>query len=52
MKVFENITVTKSLHHGDVRKSMSYDTSAAAKREGSGPIELSLTGGEKLNMHE
>ena len=52
VKVFENITVTKSLHHGDVHESMSYDTSAIVRREGSGPIELSLVENKQLNMHE
>jgi hypothetical protein len=52
VKVFENISVIKSLHHGDIHESTSYDTSAIAKREGSGPIELSLAGNEQLEMHE
>ena len=52
VKVFEKIIVTKSFHREDVHESLSYDTSAIAKREGSGPIELSLIGDEQLNMHE
>ena len=52
VKAFEKIIVTKSLHHGDVHESMSYDTSAIAKREGSGPIKLLLAGNNQLKMHE
>jgi len=52
VKVFEKISVTKSLHHGDIHESTSYDTSAIARREGSGPIELLLAGNKQLKMHE
>ena len=52
VKVFEKISVTKSLHHGDICDSTSYDISARAGREGSGPIELLLAGNEPLRMHE
>jgi len=52
VKVFEKISVTKSLHHGDIHESTSYDTSAIAKQEDSGPIELLLAGEEQLEMHE
>jgi hypothetical protein len=52
VKVFENISVTKSLHHGDIYESTSYDTSVIAKREGSGPIELFLAENMQLKMHE
>lgn len=52
VKVFEKVSVTKSLHHGDIHESTSYDTSVIAKREGSGPIELFVTGNRQLKMHE
>jgi len=52
VKAFEKISVIKSLHHGDIHESTSYDTSAIAKQEGSGPIELLLSGNEQLKMHE
>ncbi|KAF8497460.1 hypothetical protein F5888DRAFT_1613660, partial [Russula emetica] len=52
VKVFEIISVTKSLYHGDIHESMSYDTSVIAKREGSGPIELLLSGNKELKIHE
>jgi hypothetical protein len=52
VKIFEKISVIKSLHHGDIHESTSYDTSAIAKREGSGPIELFVAGNEQLEMHE
>ena len=52
VKAFEKISVIKSLHHGDIHESTSYDTYAIAKQEGSGPIELLLAGEEQLEMHE
>jgi hypothetical protein len=52
VKVFEKISVTKSLLHGDIHESTSYDTSVIAKREGSGPIELLLSGNKQLKIHE
>jgi hypothetical protein len=52
VKVFEKISVTKSLYHGDIHESTSYDTSVIAKREGSGPIELLLSGNKELKIHE
>ena len=52
VKVFERISVTKSLHHGDIHESTNHDASAIAKREGSGPIELLLAGKKQLEMHE
>ena len=52
MKVFEKISVTKSLYHGDIHESTSYDISVIAKREGSGPIELLLAENIQLKRHE
>ena len=52
VKVFEKISVTKSLHHGDIHESTSYDTSVIANRRGSGPIELLLAENKQLKMHE
>jgi hypothetical protein len=52
VKVFEKITVIKSLHHGDTHESSSYDTSVISKREGSGPIELLLAENMPLKVHE
>lgn len=52
MKVFEKISVIKSVHHGDVYESTSYDISVIAKREGSGPIELLLAENKQLEIHE
>ena len=52
VKVFEKVSVTKSLHHGDIHESTIYDTSVIAKREGSGPIELLVTGNKQFKMHE
>ena len=52
VKAFEKISVTKSLYHGTIHESTTYDTSAIAKQDGSGPIELLLTGNKKPKMHE
>jgi hypothetical protein len=52
VKVFEKISVIKSVHHGDIHESMSYDVSVTVKREGSGPIELLLAENKQLKMHE
>jgi hypothetical protein len=51
-RVFGKLLVTKSLHHGDIRESRSYEASAVAKREGNGPIELWLAGNKQVNMNE
>jgi hypothetical protein len=52
VKVFENISVIKSLHHGDIHESTTYDTSVIAKREDSGPIELFLAENKQPKMYE
>jgi hypothetical protein len=52
VKVFEKISVTKSLRHGNIHEFTSYDASAIAKRKDSGPIELLLSGNKQLKMHE
>jgi len=52
VKVFENISVIKSLRHGDIHESTSYDTSAIAKQVDSGRIELWLAGNKEPKMHE
>jgi Protein of unknown function (DUF3684) len=52
VKVFENISVVKTLNHGNIRESSSYDTSVISKRDGTGPIELLLAEKKQLKMHE
>jgi hypothetical protein len=52
VRVFGKLLVTKSLHYGDIRDSRSHETSAIAKREGNGPIELWLAGNKQVNMYE
>jgi predicted AlkP superfamily pyrophosphatase or phosphodiesterase len=52
VKAFEKISVIRSLHHGDIHESSSYDISVTAKLEGSGPIELLLAENKQLEMHE
>lgn len=51
MEAFEKITVTRSLRHGDVRESRSYDTTAIAERE-RGPLKVLLAGNDQLKIHE
>lgn len=50
--VFEKLSVTKSLHHGDIHESTSYETSVIAKRKGSGPIELWLAESKRPKLYE
>jgi hypothetical protein len=52
VKVCENISVIKSLHHGDIHESTTNDTSVIAKREDSGPIELFLAENKQPKMYE
>ncbi|KAN0125288.1 Protein of unknown function (DUF3684) domain containing protein [Lactarius tabidus] len=52
VKVFGKLLVTKSLQHGDLRHSQSYEASAVAKRDGRGPIELWLAGNTQVDMYE
>ena len=52
VKVFRKLLVTKSLYHGDICDSKSYEASAVAKREGKGPIELWLAENKQVNMYE
>jgi hypothetical protein len=54
VKVFENLWVTKSLHHGDIHilNSEGYEASAVAKRDSEGPIELWLAGNMRVEMYE
>lgn len=52
VKVFGRLSITKSLHHGDIRHSESHEASAVAKREGRGPIELWLAGNTQVEMYE
>ena len=52
VRVFRKLLVTKSLHHGDIRSSKSYEASAIAKRDGKGAIELWLAENQQVNMYE
>ena len=52
VEVFEKISVIKTLHHGHIHDSSSYDTSVISNREGSGPIKLLLAENRQLRMHE
>jgi len=52
VKTFGRITVTKSLHHGDVRLSRSQDTSAVAKKMDKGLLQMSLAGNTRVDMYE
>ncbi|KAI0060543.1 hypothetical protein BV25DRAFT_1908367 [Artomyces pyxidatus] len=52
VKTFGKLSVTKSLHHGDVHLARSQDSSAVAKRDGRGPIQLWLAGHTQVDMYE
>ena len=52
VRVFRKLLVTKSLHHGDICDSKSYEASAVAKREENGPVELWLAESKQVNMYE
>ncbi|KAH9953159.1 hypothetical protein BC827DRAFT_1380025 [Russula dissimulans] len=52
VKVFGKLSVTKSLHHGDIRHSEIHEASAVAKRESKGRIELWLAGNTQVDMYE
>ena len=52
VEVFEKISVIKTLHHGDIHESSSYDATAISNREGRGPIKLLLAENNQLRMHE
>ncbi|KAH9177932.1 hypothetical protein EDB89DRAFT_2111997 [Lactarius sanguifluus] len=52
VKVFENIQLTKSMQHGDVRHFETHEASAVVKRDGQGPIELLLAGNTPVDMYE
>ncbi|KAH9061941.1 hypothetical protein EDB87DRAFT_1716602 [Lactarius vividus] len=52
VKVFENLQLTMSLQHGDIRHFEIREVSAFAKRDDKGPIELWLVGNTPVDMHE
>ncbi|KAH9034488.1 hypothetical protein EDB85DRAFT_2222292 [Lactarius pseudohatsudake] len=52
VKVFENLQLTMSLQHGDVRHFETREVSAFARRDAQGPIELWLAGNIPVDMHE
>ncbi|KAJ6497900.1 hypothetical protein C8R45DRAFT_984590 [Mycena sanguinolenta] len=49
---FGKLSVTKTLDFGDIRTSRTQEASAAAKRIGSGPINLWLAGNAQVDMYE
>ncbi|KAJ7209538.1 hypothetical protein GGX14DRAFT_451864 [Mycena pura] len=49
---FGKLSVTKTLTIGDLRKSKTQETSAVARRIGSGPIHLWLAGNTQVDMYE
>jgi hypothetical protein len=52
VRVFGKLSITKSLRHGDIHCSESYDASAVANRERMGPIELWLAENTQVDMYE
>lgn len=52
VKVFGKLTIVKTLDTGESRSTRTQDASAAAKRIGSGPIELWLSHSGQVDMYE
>lgn len=52
VKTFGKVTVTRSLNFAGARSSKSIETSAIARREGKGPIQLWLSGNAQVDMYE
>jgi len=52
VRTFGKVTVTRSLDFAGARSSKSIETSAIAKREGRGAIQLWLAGNAQVDMHE
>ena len=52
VRTFDKVTVKRSLDFVGARSSKSIETSAIAKREGEGPIQLWLAGNAQVDMYE
>lgn len=52
VRTFGKLSVIKTLQFGSIRATRSQDTSAVAKRDGRGPIELWLAGNDQVDMYE
>lgn len=52
VRTYGKLTVTKHLNFGSTRLSRNQDASAAARRQGHGPIELWLAGNAQVDMYE
>lgn len=52
VKTFGKLTTTQHLNFGSVKLSKNHDSSAVAKRQGSGPVELWIAGHSTVDMYE
>lgn len=52
VRTFGKVTVTRSLNFAGARSSKSIETSAIARREGKGAIQLWLAGNAQVDMYE
>lgn len=52
VRTFGRVSVTKTLDFAGVKSSRFIETSAIARREGEGPIELWLAGNARVDMYE
>ena len=52
VRTFGKVTVTRSLNFAGARSSRSIETSAVARREGKGAIQLWLGGNSQVDMYE
>jgi hypothetical protein len=52
VKAFGNLSISKTLDIGNGKTVRTQDASAAAKRNGQGPIELWLSYGGQVDMYE
>ncbi|KZT11459.1 uncharacterized protein LAESUDRAFT_720694 [Laetiporus sulphureus 93-53] len=52
VRTFGKLTVMKSLQFGKTRSVKTQDSSAIARREGRGPIELWLAGNDHVDLYE
>lgn len=52
VKVFAKLVVSKTLDYGSGKTTRTLDASAAAKRVGTGPIELWLSASAQVDMYE
>ena len=52
VRTFGKLTIVKHLSFGGTRVTKSLDTTASARRQGYGPMELWLAGNSQVDMYE